>query len=393
MSNPAGPPAFRAVFRNEIEKIWVKRSKALIIALIILIAGVSLVSAHTYHQNYQQAAEAAQNNQQAATQMRQQIAQTQRALKSVPRGKKRALQQQLAQQQQALQQIQTGNGGTVNERLQVRSLQNSLSTIPTQRGPMLEQLALARYRVSHGLISYNPAADSGMRLVGLVFGGDTIVLFALIAVVIASDTVSSELQSGTWGILLLHAPRRRQVYLAKWGAALLILWGFMLAATVGIFAFSSVLMGVGSTLAPHVVGTVTTLIPQNAGPSLVVPAQQIFHIIPQWSYDLLALVLAMLSLGGFVTLLVGLSVTTRSTVGSLIIGVLVLISGFFAALLGPASLLDPAVSFPLISDWTGTLAMQDNVRALTLGTGLAVTIIWAAAALAVGLWRVARTDV
>lgn len=393
MSKPSNPPTFRAVFRNEIEKIWIKRGKALIIALIILIAGVSLVSAHTYHQNYQQETENAQNDQQAATQMRQQMAQTQRALKSVPQGKKRALQQQLTQQQQALQQIQESNGGTVNERLQVRNLQNSLSAIPTQRGPLLEQLALARYRVAHGLLSYNPAADSGMRLVGLVFGGDTLVLFALMAVVIASDTVSSELHSGTWGILLLHAPRRRQVYLAKWAAALLFLWGFMLAAAVGIFAFSSVLMGVGSTLGPHVVGMVTTLLPQTAGPSLVVPAPQVFHIIPQWSYDLLALALAMLSLGGFVTLLVGLSVVTRSTVGALIIGVLVLISGFFAALVGPASLLDPAVSFPLISDWTGTLAMQDNARALTLGTGLAVTLIWAAASLAVGLWRVARTDV
>ncbi len=289
--------------------------------------------------------------------------------------------------------MQESNGGTVNERLQVQSLQKSLSTIPTQRGSTLEQLALARYRVSHGIIYYNPAADSGMRLVGLVFGGDTIVLFALIAVVVASDTVSSELHSGTWGILLLHAPKRRQVYLAKWGAALLILWGFMIAATVGIFAFSSVLMGIGSTVAPHVVGTVTTLIPENAGPSLVLPAQQIFHIIPQWSYDLLALVLAMLTLGGFVTLLVSLSVVTRSTVWSLIIGVLVVMSGFFAPLLGPESVLDPAVSFPLISDWTGTLAMQDNVRALTLGTGLAVTIIWAVATLAVGLWRVAHTEV
>lgn len=393
MSNPASPPTFRAVFHNEIEKIWVKRGKALIIALILLVAGISLFSAHTARQNYQQEQENAQNNQQAATQMRQQIDQTQRALKSAPQGKKKALQQQLAQQQQALQQMQESNGGTVNERLQVRNLENSLSTIPTQRGLTLEQLALARYRVSHGLTSYNPGADSGMRLLGLVFGGDTLGLFALMAVVIASDTVSSELHSGTWGILLLHAPRRRQVYLAKWAAALLILWGFMLAAAVGIFALSSVLMGVGSPLGPHVVGMVTTLIPQSTGPSLVVPAQQVFHIIPQWSYDLLALVLAMLTLGGFVTLLVGLSVVTRSTVGTLIIGVLVLVSGLFAALLGPASLLDPAVSFPLISDWTGTLAMQDNVRALTLGTGLAVTLIWAAAALAVGLWRVARTDV
>lgn len=393
MPNAAGPPAFRAVFHNEIEKIWIKRGKALIMALIILVAGVSLFSAHTAHQNDQQAIENAQNNRQAAAQMRQQMGQTQRALQSAPQAKKPALQQQMAQEQQALQQMHESNGGIVNERLQVQSLQTSLSTIPTQRGSTREQLALARYRLSHGLTYYNPAADSGMRLVGLVFGGDSIALFALIAVVIASDTVSSELQSGTWGILLLHAPRRRQVYLAKWAAALVIVWGFMIAATGGIFAFGSVLMGIGNAAAPHVVGTVTTLIPQTGGPPLVVPAQQVFHIIPQWAYDLLALALALLTLGGFVTLLVSLSVVSRSTVWSLSIGILVVLSGFFAARLGPEGVLDPAVSFPLISDWTGTLAMQDNVRALSLGMGLAVTTIWAAGALAAGLWRVARTDV
>jgi hypothetical protein len=37
-----------------------------------------------------------------------------------------------------------------------------------------------------------------MRLIGLVFGGDTIALFALIGV--------AELHSGSWSILLLHAP-------------------------------------------------------------------------------------------------------------------------------------------------------------------------------------------
>ncbi len=84
MSNPAGPPAFRAVFHNEIKKIWVKRSKGLVIALIILVAGISLFSEHTYRQNYQQAKENAQNDQQATAQMRQQIGQTQLALKSAP---------------------------------------------------------------------------------------------------------------------------------------------------------------------------------------------------------------------------------------------------------------------------------------------------------------------
>lgn len=392
MFNTMTPPSFGAIFRNELAKNWARRGRALIIALIILIAGAGLFSWHTYHQfeNSQQ------NTQQAVAQARKQLAQMQHQLTIAPASKRAALREAVMQQATMVQQMQEDNGGVLNERSQVKSLSSTLATLPTsQRGQTEEQLALARYRADHGQAFYNPAADSGWRLVGLIFSGQAVVLFALLAVLIASDAVSAELQSGTWGILLLHAPRRIQLYLGKWAAALATVWMFMVVAAVGIFIFGSALMGIGNPMAPHVLGPrlLTVSLPQDGPVPSVILAAQTFHLVPQWSYDLLALGLAVLTVGGLVTLLIALSVVTRSTVWSLILGVLVVISSLAIAALGKISALDPAVFFPLMSSWTGIMALQDNNAFLNIQTGLLVTAFWAAAALIAGMWRINYTDV
>jgi hypothetical protein len=390
MSNTVLPPAFHAVFRNEMEKIWARRGKALLAALIVLIAGAGLFSLHTYQETQNNM----QSMRQSVVQMRQQVDKTRRALQAAPAGKRAALRQQITQENLTIQQMEESSNTSVNERSQVRQLTPELSTLPvTQQGITMEQLALARYRISHGQSYYNPASDGGWRLVGLIFAGPAIMLFALLAVLIVSDTVSSELQSGTWGILLLHAPRRMQVYIGKWSAAVVTIWMFMAVTAHGIFAFGSALMGMGSSLAPHVLNPRLVSMQTGGGFLTVVPSAQVFHLIPQWSYDLLALGLAMLTLAGLATLLIALSVITRSTFWSLIIGVLVVLSSLFSVGLGHWAVLDPTLSLPLISEWTGAMAMQDNMLTLNVQMGMLVTVFWALAAMIAGLWRVKYTDV
>ncbi len=391
MAREAVPPRFWAIVQDELQKNWARRGRALIIALVLLVAGTGLFSWHTYHsfENSQQ------NSQQAVAQTRQQIARTEAEIKTAPPSKRAALKQEVAQDSAMLQQMQTSSGGAaVNEPAQIRSLASGLTSIPKdQRGPTLEQLMLARYRVAHGQSVYNPAVDGGWRLVGLVFSGQALILFALLAVVMASDAVSAELQSGTWGILLLHAPRRIQLYLAKWSAALITVWLWVAASAVGLFLLASALMGIGSPWSPHVLGPRLVAVQQGGGVPTVSVAVQNFHLIPQWSFDLLALGLAMLTLGGLVTVLMALSVLTRSTVWSLIIGVLLVISGIFAPILGHYGVYDPALSLPLMAVWTGSLALQDNILSFNMPTALLVTGLWACAALVAGSWRAQYTDV
>lgn len=374
-------PLFWALFHNEIEKLWARRGKSLIIALILIVAGATLLAQH----NEQQYLTQTQANIGGA---RQQVAQIRNLLAKAPANQKAQLTQQLQFAESALQQdLPQGS------KAEIASLASAVKTsAPSQKGTMLEQLALARYRLHHDVVGY-AQANGGFRQPGLIFSGEAILLFALMAVAVASDIFSGELEGGTWGMLLLHAPRRGRVYFAKFSAALSVVWAFMVAAAIGLFGFGGLLMGFGSANAPHAVGVKITAF-HEPGYTQVLPAIQAFHLVPQWSYDLMALGLAMLALGGFVSLLIALSILTRSTVLSLVIGVVMVLSGVFVAhLLGSLGVFDPALHFPLIADWTGSLATQNTLPSLSLGMGLAVTLVWALAAIIVGVWTIRRLDV
>ncbi len=152
------------------------------------------------------------------------------------------------------------------------------------------------------------------------------------------------------------------------------------------------MLGAGSAIMPHVVGLRLAVTPGSVSPQLRVPVQ-VFHILPQWSYDLAALGLAMLAMGSLVAIAVALSMLTRSTVFSLIVGAVLVLSMVLAHLAGPSALADPALHLPLIEDWTGTLAMQYDLIGMTLRNGLAVVLAWTLVAMGSSLWMVRRLDV
>ena len=243
-----------------------------------------------------------------------------------------------------------------------------------------------QYRIQHGITQYQPTSHGGYRLVGQIFSGLAMILIALVALAISADRVSSEFEAGTWGGLLLHAPRRRPVYLAKLSASLTVIWSFMAASALGFFVVAGLLMGFGSPNNPHVVSLHVSSVGQ-----VVIPVQH-FHILPQWSYDGLSLGLAMLAIGALVSIFLALSMLTRSTVFSLIVGAVLVLSNVLAHALASLALMDPAIHLPLMSEWTRSLAMQYNMTSLSLKTGLAVLLGWTVVAIGFSLWFTKKLD-
>lgn len=376
---------FSALYRNELEKLWAHRGRTLVIVFLVMVLGGTFLIYHA-----QQASASAV--QQSVAFQKAQVIQTRRQLRHATGKTKQMLQSQLQQQEQGIQQMEHQTN-VVHVPQQVRSLEDGLKTTPAAfKGQALESLATDRYMVAHGLVTFNPQAENGWRIVGQVFSSAALLLFALLAVGISGDRISSEMEGGTWGILLLHAPRRVHIYLAKLLASVTVMWGFMIATAAGFFAAISAVMGVGSAMVPHVVGLHLTVAPGSVPPQLRVPVQ-VFHILPQWSYDLAALGLAMLALGSLVAIAVALSMLTRSTVFSLIVGAVLVLSMVLAHLAGRIALIDPALHLPLMEDWTGTLAMQYDLVGLTLRNGLLVVLTWALAAVGFSLWLVRHLDV
>lgn len=382
------PHLFWALLHNELEKLWAHRGRTLIIALALLVLGGSFLTWHG-QQSQQHAIQS------YITQMRTQVAQDHKMIAHASSGQKQALESRLQNDQQALKAAESqGINGAVNVRAEIHAYQASLkSTHGSNRGNDMEQLALMQYRIHHGIKTYSPGVENGFHLTGAVFGGLALVLLALVGLILSSDTVSSELEAGTWGVLLLHAPRRRLVYLAKLGASLTTVWSFMVASAIGFFVVGGLLMGFGGAEAPHAVGLRVLAIHQ--GPSIqVLPAIQTFHILPQWSYDIMALVLAMLAIGGLVALFIAVSMATRSTVISMIVGAVVTVSGLMAGhLAGSLAIVDPAFHLPLMADWTRTTAMQNGIPSASLATGLIVVLAWSAAAVLFSVWYARKLDV
>jgi hypothetical protein len=183
------------------------------------------------------------------------------------------------------------------------------------------------------------------------------------------------------------------VYGSKLAAALTFTWVFMLAAALGLFVVGSILMGMGKPGVPLLVGVHVASFPHV--PQLM-PTIQPFHTIPQWLYDLVALGLSMITVGSLVTLFVTLSLVTRSTVLALSVSVAIILSGVLAPVVAHSAswltVIDPAVYLPLVAAWTGQLALEYQVAAFTLETGLVVTGAWAGAAVLVGLLTIRRLD-
>ena len=382
---PARRGVFLALYRNELEKVWRHRGRALLIVLILFVLGGNYLSYRAYHQ--QQMAIV-----QSIAAAKAQVSHAQNQLANAPASKEPNLRHIVIADKQILSQMESQSVQRVNTRQQLHQLQAGLANQPlSARGNTQEFIALDRYRLSHGITSYAPNGNNGLRLVGQIFSTGVMMLIALVAIGISADRMSGEFEGGTWGGLLLHAPYRRLAYSAKSLASITIIWLFMIAAALGFLGGGSLLMGIGNANAPHIVGPHFTL--QNSiPPQLIVPSQH-FPIIPQWSYDFAAMGLAMFSVGILVLVVMAISIITRSTVISLIAGALLVISRDLAHLVGPLSVLDPAIHLSLIADWTGQLAQQYVMPSLTLPSGILILTLWGGISLLFGLWWSQRQDV
>ena len=377
---------FFPLFHNELEKLWAHRSTVLIVAFLVMVVGGSFL---VYRSHQATLLQARQNIQQ----MEQQVVLLRHQELDASSAQKAAARQALQSAQQTLKQMKLQGSGSLNLRADVQQLKGELlHQPPSQQGPILEQLAVAQGAMAKGLTQQNSL--NGFKLAGDLFDGGIMLLFGLLTVGLVSDRFSAELEGGTWGVLLLHAPQRLPIFWAKLSASLALLWGFMLATTVGLMGLTGLLVGFGPSNFPVAVGVRLTA-PGGLTLPLVMPRQP-FHLISQLSYDGLALLLAMLSLGILAAICLCVSVLTRSSVLSLIVGAVLVLSEVFAVIVarwvGWLVLVDPAVHLPLIGDWTGGLAQQYNMADLTLSSGLVVLLAWGALAVAVGMWHVRRID-
>lgn len=381
-------PRFGALYHNELEKLWAHRARALMIAFLVIVVGGSLLTYHSYVASKHQTQVTIQNFKGQVAHLRRQEA--------TATGKQRALiKRNLQQTQKILAQVESGGPGVVNLSRQLHSVEQSLKQTPkAQRGLTLEEIAVDRAALAHGIRYENPYAAGGLKLAGQLFSGGAMILFGLIAAGLASDRVSSELEGGTWGVLLLHAPRRIQVYWSKLAASLTLIWGFMAASGVGLGILTGLLMGFGFADFPMVVGLRLKAASQPGYPPRIPP--QTFHLMSQWSYDAASLALAMVAVGVLVTIFLALSLLTRSTVLSLIVGAVLVVSGMLASLVAHAAgwlaIIDPAVYMPLMGVWSGNLALQYNLVSLNLTHGLVVLACWAFVAIVASMSIARRMD-
>lgn len=378
-------PRMGALYRNEWTKLWARRGRALVIFFLVIVGAGSFLAYHADQQN--------QYNYQAnLNAMRSQLASQKQALSKAPAAQKPALHQQIQQMTRAIKSMAAqGSSGVTNEKRRIQSTQHALKSAPaSSKGLLEEQLAQSRYAVAHGILHYHTLANSGFRFTGQVFSGMGVDLFALVALMLSADVIASETERGTWGILLLHAPIRGRVYVSKVLASITMMTGFMAASACGLWGLGSLLMGAGHADAPEAVGVIMKQFPHLA---MIQPISQVFHIIPQWQYDGLALLLSSMGMGALMLLVIALSAWLRSTVFTLVIGALMVLSVIFVHFLPGIAPYDLAVNFALMADWTGQNAMQYGTPHLTLGLGGAVTMGWALLSTAVGFYATRALDV
>lgn len=105
----------------------------------------------------------------------------------------------------------------------------------------------ARYSQAHQLpIGAGPHPRSGWWLVSRIFSGPLVVLYALLAVVLAADVLQQEFSTGTWNRLWLDPPGRASVLLAKGMLAWAVAAGVMVGAALALYAAGTAVFGAGS---------------------------------------------------------------------------------------------------------------------------------------------------
>ena len=104
----------------------------------------------------------------------------------------------------------------------------------------------ARYSQAHHLpIGAGPHPRSGWWLVSRVFSGPLVVLYALLALVLAADVLGQEFQSGTWNRLWLDPPGRAAVLLAKGALVWAVAAGVLVGAALALYVAGTAAFGAG----------------------------------------------------------------------------------------------------------------------------------------------------
>ncbi|MDA8194141.1 MAG: ABC transporter permease subunit [Thermaerobacter sp.] len=371
---------FGLIFRNEWEKIWARKKFLFIAGTLVIILATVGFAWRTEQSMLQQL-----SAQSPAASIAQAIQQTKAQLKTASAKQKPLLRQQLAQQEAAQVQIEqsTPQTGTMRTASDLKRLSQASGSGPNA-GQSALLIALDHYRLAHGITRFNTARDSGLRLLGLVFSGPAVIMFAMMVVGFSNDTVSGERQDHTIPFLFLHGFQRGRILAAKVLATSALVALQALASAVGIFALASIVMGVGPAYAPHALGIrMQTSKNSFAGaPPTVLPvAAQHFFIVSQWQYDIAAVLLAILGLAALVVIMTGISLLSRTVSMSAFLCTILLIStGFWHLLAGSAVIgLDPMVDFNLMAAWNGQTALQSGVAGLGLVWAFAVMALWVVA--------------
>ncbi|CAB1128094.1 conserved membrane protein of unknown function [Candidatus Hydrogenisulfobacillus filiaventi] len=368
-----------ALFDNEWRKLWARRGR-------LLVAGTLALAALTVFATWRgQAAQEANLRQQAALNARALAALRARAAAAPP------AQQTLIHEQEAAMAANLVNLEGVPVRQQLQEDRRLARHAPRgQAGALEETVALDRYRLAHGIIRLRPWHTGAWRLAGLVLTGPAILGYALLALGVTADLVAGEVQDGTLSFLFLHGQRRGAIYLAKLATGITAGWGSLAGGSLLTWLGAALLVGTGSPWAPHVVGARLVKVTGSFPP--VQPAGPPFPILPQWAFDLWALVLALVAAGVWVAVVLALSRLTRSVTVTLVLGTAGLIGGLFLSLAGWAGLLSPTVHLAPMADWDGSTAGVCGIPAAGLPLGLGVLAGWGLAALAYGWSRFGRLE-
>lgn len=380
MTGELKAPLWAAV-ANEWVKLWARKRWVLVVGTLAIVVIGTLFAATTSSQQGQVShAEAAA--------LRQNIAQAK--LQMAERHPTGATKQTMLANIQQMQQTLAALSAPPEE--VAVALHNNLAALShlsgASRYPTEIAVATERYELRHGIRTVPTRTDGGYLLPGLVLGGGGMLALAFLVLLAAVDNVAGERQGGTIPLMFLHAGNRVTSFLGKVVVMVLTAWGVAAAAAVGFFVLGGLMMGFGSPLTPEPVGEVYRGTLTTFG-----LASGHVTILSQVSFDIWALVLALLSLGAWAVLLVGVSTFLSSSGLATGIGAAVILSGQFLPLLhSPLVLADPSLPLSLMAAWTGTLASQIQMASATLGIGIAVLVVWAALAVGLGSWHFARLE-
>jgi ABC-type transport system involved in multi-copper enzyme maturation permease subunit len=368
-----------AVVKNEWMKLWARKRFVLLGGLLLIVGLGSLFAANT-------AASLRQYGRIERQVLAQNIAQVKQQMHGAPPKERAALAVNLQQMEQQLQQLQTGS---VDVKQALASDVQTLKGLHgSQRYSVQIQAATYRYDLDHHITSVAANPDSGWQLPGIVLGGSSILALAFLVLFVVVDNVASERQGGTVPLMFLHAGNRLTLFFGKTVVAVVATWAIVIIAALGFFVLGGLLMGFGSATTPQVVGV------SYAGSGLhLALASGRATILSQAAYDLWGMVLALLSLGAWAVLMVGLSTFLASTGFAMGIGGAILLAGqFLPNLHSPALLADPTVHLSLMSVWVGKLASRMELSSATVLVSAGVLAAWTLLALTLGSWRFSRLE-